>query len=160
MAFSGTNANLNWQQVKIALDALGANGFSQDAFRALKAYLGQVKGNPNLQFLAFTEADCDAGGGTVLLTGACRVYGVFIKKEAEGTDNIFFLYDDATNDGTAADAVVGLSVLESAQEAVAIYPTGLPMATGVLVTQYLSSSGLGAGDGSNGGNGFVLIGAA
>jgi hypothetical protein len=160
MAFSGTAANLNWQKVLIALDSLGANGFSRDTLRALKAHLSQVKGNPDLQFIPFTEADCDAAGGTAILTGACKLYAVFVKKEDEGTDNLFLVYDDATNDTTDANAVAALSLKDAKHEVVAAYPNGLSMATGILVTQYTSASGLGKADGSNGGNGFVLIGAA
>ena len=155
MAFSGEAANNVWQRVEIALAALEANSFTRDQFRALKAYLSQIKRNPNLQFIAFTEAECDAAGGTVKLTGAATLYGVFVKKENEGTDNTFFLYDDATDDTTAANARVGLSLLTAKQETAAIYPQGMPLATGVVVTQY--TVGIGATDGSNGGNGFVIL---
>ena len=160
MAISVENANLVWQKVNVALDSLGASGASRDIFRALKAHLSQVKGNKNLQFVPFTEAQCDAAGGTPIVDAACTLYGVFVKKENEGTDNLFGYYDDATNDTTAANALGFASLKVAKQEVPQIYPDGLPVATGITVTQYLSSSGIGAGDGSNGGNGFVIIGAA
>jgi hypothetical protein len=158
MAFSGSAANKVWQEVNIALDSLGASGMARDAFRALKAHLAQLKGNPDLQILPFTEAQADAAGGTAILSGACKVYGVYVKKEDEGTDNMVFLYDDATNDGTAGDAFAGLDLTLAEEEALALYPNGYAAATGIVVTQY--SDGIGATDGSNGGNGFVIIGAA
>lgn len=159
MAVSAENANLVWQKVSLALQALAASGFSQDQFRALKAYLAQVGGNKDIQFIPFTEADCDAAGGTVLLTGAGTLYAVFVKKEDEGTDNIFLLYDDATNDTTDANARIAISLLLAKQEGAVCYPAGIPLATGIVVTQYTSASGLGKADGSNGGNGFVIVGA-
>jgi hypothetical protein len=158
MAFSPSDANKVWQQAAISLDSLAASGAAKDVFRALKAHLAQVKSNPQLQFIAFTEVDADVAGGTVLLSGAAKIYGVYVKKEDEGTDNMVFLYDDATNDGTAGDAVLGLDLTLAKEEAMAIYPNGYTLGTGIVVTQY--SDGIGATDGSNGGNGFVIIGAA
>ena len=157
MAFSGQNANLVWQKVKISLDSLGAGKFSREAFKALKEHIAMKKGSATLQFIPFTEAQCDAAGGTAILSGACTLYGVFVKKEDEGTDNLFLVYDDATNDTTDANAVAAASLKDAKHEVALIYPNGLAMATGVLVTQYTSASGLGKSDGSNGGNGFVVI---
>ena len=161
MAFVPSDANLVWQQLKATLSAgIGSNPASAEAFNDLRKYLATQGGNAQLQILPFTEADCDAAGGTAILTGACRIYGVWVKKLNSATDNLFLVYDDATNDTTDANARIALSVLEANKEAFAIYPTGLPMATGVLVTQYTSASGLGKADGSDGADGFVLIGAA
>lgn len=158
MAVSAENANLVWQKAQIALDTLGASGCARDAFRALKAHLSQVKRNPDLQLIPFTEADADAAGGTAILSGAGKIYAFYVKKEDEGTDNMVFLYDDATNDGTAGDAFAGLDLTLAEEEAFAIYPNGYVLGTGIVVTQY--SDGIGATDGSNGGNGFVIVGAA
>lgn len=158
MAVSVQNANLVWQKAQIALDSLGASGCARDAMRALKAHLSQVKGNPDLQFIPFTEVQADVAGGSVLLSGAGKVYGIYVKKEDEGTDNMVFLYDDATNDGTAGDAFAGLDLTLAKEEAFAIYPNGYVLGTGIVVTQY--SDGIGATDGSNGGNGFLIVGAA
>jgi hypothetical protein len=157
MALSLVDGNLAWQNVKIAL--MNAHPAAQNAFAELKKYLAQQKGNPQLQYKAFSEADCDAAGGTAILDAANTLYGVYVKKENSATDNFFWVYDDATNDGTAADARVCLSLLVANQEAFAVYPQGLAMAAGVVVTQYATDA-LGAVDGSNGGGGFVLVGAA
>lgn len=157
MALSLVDGNLAWQSVKIAL--MNANPAAQAAFGELKKYLAQQKGNPQLQFKAFTEANCDAAGGTAILDAAHTLYGVYVKKLASGTDNFFWVYDDATNDGTAGDARVCLALLVASQEAFAVYPNGLAMGTGAVVTQYATDA-LGASDGSDGGDGFVLVGAA
>lgn len=156
MAFSGENANLTWQRVKIAL--ANASPAIQAQFAALKHTLAQDYRNPNLQFLAFSEVDADVAGGTVLLSGACRVVALYTKKEASATDNWTKLFDDATDDTTAGDDMLSLPQLEASVEACAIIPAGLPFATGIVVTQHTTHDG--ATDGSNGANGFVLITAA
>jgi len=135
-----------------------ATASSAGVFYALKAlflHLAANKGNPDLQFLPFSETECDAAGGTVIGTGAAKVYAVYIKKVSAATDNTFFLYDDATNDGTAGDAKIGLDLAALEEVAFAMYPNGLAIADGIVVTQY--SDGIGATDGSDGGDGFVII---
>ena len=157
MALSLEDGNLVWQKVKIAL--ANANPAIQCAFAELKKWLAQQKGNPTLQFKQFTEADCDAAGGTAILDAAHKLYAIYIKKENSATDNFFWAYDDATNDGTAGDARVSLPLLVANDESFYINPKGLDMAAGLVVTQYATDA-LGAVDGSNGGDGFVIVGAA
>jgi hypothetical protein len=153
MAISLENANKTWQRVNIAL--ANASPAAQKFFKALKQTLAQDYRNKDLEFVDFTEVDADVAGGTVLVDAACRIVGVYVKKEDEGTDNMVFFYDDATNDGTAGDAVIGLALREAEEEAFAFYPAGVACGTGVVVTQY--NDGIGGTDGSNGGNGFLII---
>jgi hypothetical protein len=156
MAFSGEDQVKVWQKVRARI--AGEAPVTQLAFKALREYLATQGGNQQLQYLPFTEADCDAAGGTVVLSGACTLYGVFVKKENSATDNWFWLYDDATNDGTAADAMVCLPLLRANEAGFAMFPKGFALGTGIVVTQYATDP-LGASDGSNGGDGFVVIGA-
>lgn len=156
MALSLQNSNKAFQKVNIALAQ--ANPGIVSAFRGLKEWLCQQKGNPDLQFVPFTEAQADAAGGTAVVDAACKLYGIYIKKENSATDNFFWAYDDATNDGTAADARVSLPLLVANDQSCYINPAGLDMAAGVVVTQYVTDA-LGASDGSNGGSGFLLVGA-
>jgi hypothetical protein len=165
MALSLENSNKVWQKVKAALTSgtnsasPGSNPAAYEAFDALRKYLATQKANPDLQFVPFTEAQCDAAGGTAVVDAACKVYGIFIRKENSATDNWFWAYDDATNDGTAGDARVSLPLLVALDQSFYINPAGLDMGTGVVVTQYATDA-LGAVDGSNGGDGFLVIGAA
>lgn len=156
MALVLVDANIAWQQVNKY--TANANPVIQAAFKALKVHLSQQVRNPNLQVLTWTEAQADVAGGTVLLSGACRVYGAFIKKIATGTDNFAWLYDDATNDSTDANARIEFPLLLSGEEQFFIDPVGMPIATGLVITQYTGP--LGTTDGSDGGDGFVLVGAA
>lgn len=162
-AFSFSSATLARQKAYagVATQEVGTSTpSSAGVFYALKAlfsHLAANKGNPDLQWLPFSEADADVAGGTVLGTGACHLYAVYIKKVNEGTANTFFIYDDATDDTTAGDAKVGLDLANAGDVAFAMYPNGLAFADGIVVTQY--SDGIGATDGSSGGNGWILIGA-
>ena len=157
MALATVDANLAWQQVNKYL--ANANPAIQAQFKGLKQYLSQQRAITSLQFKAFTEADCDAAGGTAIIDAACTLYAVFTKKNTSATDNWFWLYDDATNDGTAADAMVCLPQLRASEQAFAVFPNGFALGTGIVVTQY-GTDPLGAVDGSEGADGFVLIGAA
>lgn len=155
MAVSLENSNLVWQKVKLLL--ANANPAVQGQFKALKQYLTEQGGNANLQLFTFTEADCDAAGGTVKLSGACTIYGVYVKKVSAATDNYFKIYDDATDDGTAGDQIIALPLLGTTQIATQIHPDGLVFATGIVVTQHTTS--IGVTDGSDGGDGFIIVGA-
>lgn len=164
MAVSLESSNKVWQKVKTALTAgtnaagPGTNPVAYDAFDALRRYLATQKANPDLQVIPFTEAQLDAAGGTVLLAGAAKIYGIYIRKEASGTDNFAWFYDDATDDTTAANARVQFPLLVSLDQQFYINPAGLDIATGIVGTQYTGP--LGTTDGSNGGDGFIIVGAA
>ena len=156
MALSLQGANLAWQKVKQALE--GANPAIQLQFKALKTYLATQGKNPQLQFIPFTEVEADVAGGTVKADAACKLYAIYIKKNTSATDNFFWAYDDATNDGTAGDARVSLPLLIASDQSIYVNPAGLDMGTGIVVTQYATDP-LGASDGSDGGDGFLLVGA-
>lgn len=155
-ALSLTDANVCWQKANIAL--LNANPLIVSTFKALKSYLAQARGNPKLQFIPFTEVQADVAGGTAIADAACTLYGVYTKKENSATDNWFWIYDSATDDTTAAKARVCIPQFIANEQNVFVSPAGIAMATGVLVTQYVTDP-LGASDGSTGADGFVIIGA-
>lgn len=153
MATSLEDGNLVWQKVKVALT--NANPAAQGAFGELKKYLAQQKGNPNLQFFGFSEVECDDDDGSGLLSGACKIVGVYVKKEASATDNYFKIFDSATLDTTTTEQRIAIPLFLASQTAFEIYPDGFPMATGITVTQHTTSEG--TTDGANGGDGFIII---
>ena len=160
MALALQSGNLVKQKVKLALSGgVGVNTVAEKAFEALFDVLANQYGNPDLQFFTFSEVQADVAGGTVIIDAACKVYGVYVKKEANATDNWFWLINDATNDGTDADHMISLALLEASKNAFAIYPSGIPFDTGGVVTQYATDP-IGKSDGSNGGDGFIVVGAA
>lgn len=156
MALSLEDGNKVWQKVTMALT--NANPAYQGAFAALKTFLAQQKGNPNLQFVPFTEVQADDADGTGVVDAACKVYGVYVKKESAATNNYFKLYDSATVDTTAGEQIIAIPLLFLTEEAMELHVDGLTMANGVTVTQHTTS--IGVTDGSDGGNGFIIIGAA
>lgn len=156
MALSLENANLVRQKVNIAL--ADAHPSAQEAFKSLLRMYATQYGNPDLQFIPFSEADCDAAGGTVKADAACQIIGVYVKKVSAATDNYFKIYDDATDDTTAGDQIIAIPLLHTTEEAWQIHIKGLTMGTGIVVTQHTTS--IGVTDGSDGGNGFIIIKAA
>lgn len=154
MALTVESSNKIWQRANAYLSV--ASPFAQEAFLRLKVFLASQKKNPDLQIFPFSEVDADVAGGTVLLAGACKVYGMYVKKENSATDNFTWLYDDATDDTTAANARIQFPLLIANDEQLYMNPAGLDMATGLVITQYTGP--LGTTDGSNGGAGFVIVG--
>ena len=155
MAFSGEDPLLALARGRIQIAE--SNPLVKTAYRSFASWWSQNKRNAQLQHIAFTETQADVAGGTVLLTGAATLYFAYVKKENSATDNFTWLYDDATDDTTAANARVQFPLLVANEEQFWMSANGLALATGIVVTQYTAP--LGTTDGSNGGSGFVLIGA-
>ena len=84
MAVVLENSQLVWQKVKNAL--ANATPATQDAFQGLRKYLSTQGRNPDLQFIAYSEAQAIASAGTDLTGAACKVYGWYGK--ASRTDQI------------------------------------------------------------------------
>jgi hypothetical protein len=164
MALTLQSANLVRQKAlnSILTQAVGTTQGTGDpiAFYALKSFFlnWAQKGNADLAIKPFSEADADAAGGTALVDAACRVYFVYTRKENSATDNWTKVYDDSTDDSTDGDAVISLPQLEALADAFYVSSKGVPMATGVVVTQHTTQ--VGSTDGSNGASGFVIVGAA
>lgn len=125
------------------------------ALKAFFLYWAQYKGNADLQLFPFSEAECDAAGGTALLSGACTVHAVYIKKGSSATDNYFKIFDDATDDTTSTDQRLTLALTQAGETQVHLSNLGLPLATGIVVTQHTTPEG--STDGSDGGDGFIIV---
>lgn len=161
MALSLESANLVRQKVYAALS--GTNNPSakhQLWWSTAREFFNQWvdQGNANLQFLPFSEADADDADGTALADAACKVYLVYVNKLNSATANTVKLFDNATVDTTASEQTISIPLDAANQEALIVYPTGFSHATGVTVTQHTTIEG--SSDGSDGGDGFVIIGAA
>ena len=130
-------------------------------FYALKSfflYWATNKGNADLQFVPFSEADCDNADGTGIVDAACTVHVAYIKKLASATDNYFKLFDSATVDTTTTEQRLVLPLFQASESQLWVSNKGLPMAAGVTVTQHTTSEG--TTDGSDGGDGFIIVAAA
>jgi hypothetical protein len=159
MALSTESANLVWQKVAIALDSLGANSYARDAFRALKAYTSQIGGNLNLQFVAISNLTADVVAADV----ACKVYGIFLKKQATATDAFYKAFNDAATDSSAEDALITIALTEASEQELFVCAAGKAFSAGVTHGSFTAATGAAGttatttGDGPNG---FVIIGAA
>lgn len=162
MAISLQSANLVRQKALAAVIAKGvgttAGNGDPIALYALKAFFlnWSQKGNADLQFLPFSEAQADAAGGTALADAACRIYFVYTRKENAATDNWTKIYDDSTDDTTDGDAILSIPQFEANADSFYVSSPGIPVATGIVVTQHTTQ--VGSTDGSDGGGGFVIIG--
>lgn len=159
MAQSLQEANLVWQKVNIALDSLGANSAARDQFRALKAYLSQVGGNKNLQFVAIADLTADV----VVSDVAGKVYGVYLKKQATATAAYYKVFNDAATDSSAEDALIALALTASGERQVLTIPAGKSFSAGVVHGSYTAMAGAAGTTASttgDGPDGFVIIGAA
>lgn len=159
MAISVENANLAWQKAFISLDSLGANKAMREQWRALKAYLAQEKRNLDLQFIAVDATLVDDANGTVLANAPCKVYGMFLKKQATAVDVYTALLDDDTDDAspvTDVRCVVGL--IGASEQASIFYPAGIAFGVGVVAKSYTEFDGTTDSSSADTPNGFVIIG--
>ena len=162
MALSLESASLVRQKVYNALQGTNNPSAKQRLWWvAAREFFNQwvTQGNADLEFIPFSEADADDDAGTALADTACQVYLFYVNKVGTATTaNTTKLYDDLTDDTTTTDQRLSLITSAAGQEAMLIYPTGFDMATGVVVTQHTTIEG--SADGSDGGDGFIVIGAA
>ncbi len=161
MSLSLEDSNLVRQKVKIAL--ANAHPAIQAAFEDLQRYLATQGGNPQLSFLPFSAADIDTGAdGKMLADAACKLYGVYAKRVADVDTTAAFLavLDDATDNSTAADAVVVLRTNVASQIGAAILPAGIACSAGIVVAATTTVGGTTESAATESSNGFVIIGAA
>ena len=161
MSLSLIDANLAWQEVTKAL--ANANPAIQGQFKALKTYLSTQKGNPQLQFIAFNDAQLTTATGYSPIGVASTVYGVYFTKTGTSgtgtaTDSWLTLANDASN-VTDATKFVALMTSVAAQQVSAIYPHGLIFGTDLTLSGETSAQDGTESTAGDSGNGFVLVGA-
>jgi hypothetical protein len=149
-------ANKVWQTVRAAL--AGANEASKRQFDDLKLYLATQKGNPDLQFVPFSNVTGDQA--TLVASGGCTLYGLYLKKQNTATDAWFKLADHGTVAGGASGAAmtITLPLLVGNDEIACIFPTGLILATGITVASETTAAGGADTVTGDGPNGFAIVG--
>lgn len=161
------DANLVWQKANIAMDTLGASSEVRDAVRALKAYLSQARGNPQLRFTAIdatTVATTDDGQGVG--AGTARVYFLFLKKKATSTAAYVSVVDNGTDDNYYGGSLTGSVRIQAALNEAswpfhAAYPKGLNIANGIrIVSTTAAAAGTTASSAADGPDGFMISGNA
>lgn len=129
-----------WQKAENALASLDASSLARDSMRAVKAYLSQVKRNPDLRFTAVSNADViTANDGLGVGAGTANIYFVYLKKPTtNGTDCFVSIVDDGTDDNYYGGSLTGSVRLQAAflvalDEFVAAFTKGLDIANGIRV---------------------------
>lgn len=153
--------NLVWQKVTAAL--ANANPGIQQQFKALKSYLAQTT-NPDLQFLAFTDAQVTTDTGTQLATGAGRLYGFYVKKSGTAgtgtaTDSFVGIVDSATvNTSFASLLLAELVLLNINDERAFTDPVGVVVANGWNISAGTTTTLTTESTAGDAGPGFIIIG--
>ncbi len=125
-------------------------------------YWATNKDNADLQLVTYEGTDAEAAGGDDTgIDAAHTVYVFYGKKPAAKTEDVYlYLFDDATNDaGAGTDGRANLVFLGASDEAIAVYPMGLPMTAGLVVKAYTDFDGTTDSTAGEAPNGFVIIGA-
>ena len=154
MALSLQSAGLVRQKTR----AITLNPIVFHSLKAFFAYWAVSKANADLQWVPFSEADADDADGTGIVDAACKVHFMYAKKLNSATDNYLKLFDNATVDTTTTDQRIVLPLFVALESQFWVSNEGLPFANGVTVTQHTTSEG--TTDGSDGGDGFIIISAA
>lgn len=156
MALSTESANLVWQKAFVALQSLGAKPSIVDSLRRLKEKLATVNANPDLQFVTMA----DITGDTVIADAACKLYAIFVKKQATATDAYFKTNDHATTCGAANGASMTDCVWlpDSGDQHLFVFPNGRAQANGITVASQTTAPGNTDNTSGDGPNGFVILG--
>lgn len=152
MALSTQDPVLAWRRVANAI--LSMSPAVQAQMAALKSWLTQQGGNPDLQFVPFDKLTSTE---TVIADAACKLYAICTSK-ATATATFTKATDSATTSSDTAAEVVMKEAGASSSNAL-IYPQGLAMANGITMQGNTTADG-GTGSGADGASGFVLLGEA
>lgn len=132
--------------------------FAVQAFDQMFRYFSQHGVNPDLQVVFFANLTTDA----IVADAACKVYGIYLKKGATGTDAYYKQFDDAASDSSAEDAKIAVGLLTANERASYVNINGLAFASGVThgsFTAFGGAAGTTASTSGDGPSGFVIIGA-
>ena len=157
MALSLQDGGLVWQKVKKALT--GANPAAQEAFNELRKYFATQGGNPQLQFIPFSDAEVtQATGVSPIGAVTSTVYGLYAKKGDSDTDCVIALVNQVSNT-TVALHLVSVFLQTAKDEAFVVNPKGVVFATDLTISgETTAYDGTEVAAGAAGG-GFVIVGA-
>lgn len=127
----------------------------QAMLKALFSYLAQHKGNPTLQFTAFSAL---ATTSVVIADAACKVYAQYMKKPSTSTTSAFVKGTDHASAGStnAPDIMVKM---ETSAEDLILFPDGKPMANGYTLLGCTTAAGATGSAAADQASGFVIVGA-
>lgn len=153
MSISVQDPVLAWRRVRNAVQSFKPS--TQLVLQAIKSWLVQQGGNPDLQFVPFASL---SDSETVIADAAHKLYVLVLKKANTATATFSKYTDNAT---TSSDASSDLRILQNVakSEVVLFANTGIAMANGGTM-QGNTTAGGGTSSGADASSGFALIGAA
>ena len=153
MAISTQDGILAWR--RIINQCFVAKPFVRFTLLALKQWLAQHGGNPDLQVVAFGLLDDTE---KIIADAACKLYALVLYKQGAATATFSKATDSAT---TSSDASSELRFWSNAvgQQQVFTWPSGLSFANGITMQGNTTANG-GTTSGANACTGFAVIGAA
>jgi len=151
MAISVQDGVLAWR--RISNSVLNLAPFVSFIFTALKTWLAQHGGNPDLQIVPFASL---SDSETVIADAACKLYGLVLVKQGAATATFSKLTDSAS---ASSDASSELRFWSNAvgQEQAFVWPTGLNFANGITMQGNTTANG-GTTSGADACLGFCVIG--
>lgn len=126
-------------------------------FKAFFMYMGQFKNTVGLVTAVLSNETVDR----VIDGFPCKVWAIYLKKQATATAAFFKVFDDATDDSTAGDAKLAFGLLTTSEEQFWMNPAGWNLPTGLVVGSYtalIGSNGATPSTTGDGPNGLVLYG--
>ncbi len=158
MAFTPEDGNLVWQKVRQAL--IGAGPEAQNAFKALKEFIVSQKGNPQLQFVAYSAEQAVTDHGVDLVGGACTVYGIYGKgRRTTGTTSSFLGLNAATTGDATTTTIFTTRLKLTGQRFVFTTGFGLACETGCTICAATTVGGPTESSAADAADGFILVGA-
>lgn len=135
--------------------------FASRAFDSFFKDWAANHGNADLQIVRYLGTNIEgASGEDEGVDVAHRVYAFYGKKTNTAEDAYIYFFDDASDDtGAGTDGRGQLVLLEASTEAFVFYPSGIPMAAGIVVKSYTDFDGVTDTTAGAAPNGFVIIGA-
>jgi len=136
MALTLEAANLVAQKAKLSNPR---SAKLQLFLKTLLSYISQHKGNPNLQFVNFTQL---TSASTVIADAACKLYAIYVSRPSSTTQSAFV---KLTNDETTAQHAGDQDFTFLAPAAMAVndlftWPDGLTLSAGLAITSDTSAS--------------------
>ena len=134
----------------------------QEQFRALKKYLVEQKGNPQLAFVPYSAELIVTAGGYAAADAACKVYGIYVKGRRTTGTTFAFVQLFAQADNTASTSLIfhltRLGV--TGQKAGEIWPDGVAVETALTIASDTTVAGATESAAADAADGFVIYGAA
>lgn len=150
--------NLAKQKVFNFLDAISPKDpVANMLFSALFQYLGQHKGNPDLECITFQTAN---GADTVVSAAACKLYALVYTKLSTSTTAAFLQISDHAS-AVQAEEEVRLEIeATNNKPQFLIFPHGKAYGTGIVLISATTAAGGTRSAAADIGSGLALIGAA